>query len=369
MIPRPWLKSKVRQAAHQIIKYTFTQKVLHNISERLRGPSIVFLRCRRVLPRNVLGENHREAKNPGALFPEQLESLLQEMGAKLPFMYLGEALALLRSGKTLDHSVAVLTFDEAYESSIAAALPVLEKMNIPATFFVCSGHLQPDNALIWDEEVHALVEAIGPSPLSLPWMDRQLQTHPASIAYQTGLDLLKHLLPLSQEKRKQRIDSLRQQAKNTPPNNPLDHHITTDSLKTHAAHPLLTFGAHGHSHAPMLSLPAAQLLEELHMCRTTLREICKESYLDVLSFPFGHQNQLAPELIQRAMEAGFEAAFHADEGVVRPGDHLFALPRLLLSKKTRILEAYELQGLSTALDETLLVLTGAEAARGDYLTG
>ena len=369
MIPRKWLQQKTQGSLKQVLRYTLTRKLLHHLSEKLRGPSIVFLRCRRVLPQNAFGEHHREAHNPGALFPAQLERLLQEVCKHLPILYLGEAMALLRAGKVLDRSYAVLTFDEGYRSSLDAALPVLEKMNIPATFFLCTAHLDQENTLMWDEEIHGLLATISPSQLSLPWMDRQLPTYPPDAAYQTGLDLLKHLIHLDDEKRQQRIASLRELAPQGPRPSMLDQHVDLQSLRELADHPLLTFGAHGHSHAPLLSLPTDQLLDDLHLCRQILQKACGKSYVDVLSFPFGHQNQLAPELLQRAMEVGYLGALHADEGVARPGDHIYALPRLLLSKKSRILEAYELQGLSTALDETLLVLTGSESARGDYISG
>ena len=63
------------------------------------------------------------------------------------------------------------------------------------------------------------------------------------------------------------------------------------------------------------------------------------------------------------MAEGFIAALYDGDGVARPGDHLYALPRLLLSQETRILETYELQGLATALDEVLLVVTGSEKSK------
>ncbi|MBL93212.1 MAG: hypothetical protein CMH56_15540 [Myxococcales bacterium] len=369
MIPRKWLKQKTQNSLKKVLKYTLTRKLLHNVSEKLRGPSIVILRCRRVLPQNAFGEHHREAHNPGALFPNQLERLLQEVCKHMPILYLGEAMAMLRAGKVLDRSYAVLTFDEGYRSSLDAALPILEKLNVPATFFLCSAHLEQDQTLMWDEEVHGLLATISPAHLSLPWMDRQLATYPAEEAYQTGLDLLKHLINLSDEKREQRMATLRELAPEGPRPSMIDQHVDLQSLRELADHPLLTFGAHGHTHAPLLSLAPDRLINELHQCRQILRDACGKSYVDVLSFPFGHQKQLAPELLQRAMEVGFLGAMHADEGVARPGDHIYALPRLLLSKKSPILEAYELQGLSSALDETLLVLTGSESARGDYISG
>ena len=369
MIARKWIKKQAQSSIQRLVKYTFTRKWLHLISEKTRGPSIVFLRCRRVLPDNALGREHREASNPGALFPKQLKALLNEIEQSLPFLYLGEAISMLRSGKALDKSYAVLTFDEAYDSSISAALPILEEMNIPATFFVCSEHLQLEKRLTWDEEVHAIIAASSPAPLRLPWMDRQLQTHPQTHAINSANDLLQHLIQLSAEKRLQRLNDLRNLLTSEIHPSPIDTHLAKNSLKHYANHVLLSFGAHGHSHHPLLSMAPQKRIEELMLCRQILTEVCGQSFVDVLSFPFGHQNQISPDLIQDTMSCGFLAALYAGEGVSRPGDHLFALPRLLLSKNTQILEAYELQGLSTALDEALLVLTGSETSRGDTLVG
>ena len=128
MIPRQWFKKQAHASLKQLLKYTFTRRWLHLLNEKTRGHSIVLLRCRRVLPDNALGREHRDAKNPGALFPKQLASLLEEIQQKLQFLYLGEAISKLRSGKALDRSYVVLTFDEGFESSINAALPILEDL-------------------------------------------------------------------------------------------------------------------------------------------------------------------------------------------------------------------------------------------------
>ncbi len=365
MIPRQWFKKQAHTSIQQLLKYTFTRRWLHVLSQKTRGHSIVFLRCRRVLPDNILGKKHRDATNPGALFPKQLASLLEEIQQRLQFLYLGEAISKLRSGKALDQSYVVLTFDEGFESSINAALPILEDMNIPATFFVCSKHLATEDSFMWDQEVHAITQSLSPTPIVVPWMDRQLPTHPSSHATQSANDLLRHLIQLPTEKREQRLRDLKGLCASEIRHPTLDRHINHQELASFAKHSLLSFGSHGHTHHPMLSMTTNTLLAELKQSRTILADVCGQSYVDVLNFPFGSHKQLSPTLIQNVMESGFVAALYDGDGIARPGDHLFKIPRLLLSQKTRILETYEIQGLATALDEALLVLTGSETSKGD----
>ena len=65
-------------------------------------------------------------------------------------------------------------------------------------------------------------------------------------------------------------------------------------------------------------------------------------------------------VIAAAKEAGYRAAFTALNGVCRPGDHLFALPRLAISGRRSAVDAYELMGVSGAVDELLHVVTGSQ---------
>ena len=220
---------------------------------------------------------------------------------------------------------------------------------------------------MWDQEVHAITASLSPNPIALSWMDRQLPTYPASNAAQSAKDLLRHLLQLDPQKREQRITDLRALVATEVRPSILDRHVSQYELNQYAKHTLLSFGAHGHTHQPLLTLDQTSLEQELRLCREIIASVCGQSYIDVLNFPFGNQNQISPGLLQSIMAEGFIAALYDGDGVARPGDHLYALPRLLLSQETRILETYELQGLATALDEVLLVVTGSEKSKGGIL--
>jgi peptidoglycan/xylan/chitin deacetylase (PgdA/CDA1 family) len=64
---------------------------------------------------------------------------------------LGELVGRLERGETLNRHLAI-TFDDGYRDNFENARPVLEKLSLPATFFVVSQWLDSDAWPWWDRE-------------------------------------------------------------------------------------------------------------------------------------------------------------------------------------------------------------------------
>ncbi|MEK9772083.1 MAG: polysaccharide deacetylase family protein, partial [Opitutae bacterium] len=52
--------------------------------------------------------------------------------------------------KNLSNRSICLTFDDGYYDNFSEALPILEKYQIPATIFVCTGNIGTENEFWWD---------------------------------------------------------------------------------------------------------------------------------------------------------------------------------------------------------------------------
>jgi peptidoglycan/xylan/chitin deacetylase (PgdA/CDA1 family) len=92
-----------------------------------------------------------------AEFAEQMEALT-ESGHEV--VSLARALELLRAGPVEGRHVAI-TFDDGYRDNVDNALPVLERLGLPATIFAVTGILDGTGTYHWYRE----------PPAALTWAD------------------------------------------------------------------------------------------------------------------------------------------------------------------------------------------------------
>lgn len=341
---------------------------MHKVSVATRGPAIAFLRCRRLVPETAAGDEHPDRFLNLAMTPSELEASLTDIGRTLRFVHMAEALSALSRGRRMREGAAVLTFDESYAATVELALPVLRKMQVPVTFFVTTGHLDGTTTL-WDSEVEAILRALAPTPLSLSWVDRVLRTDTRATRAASVRRLLRLLASLDEERLDRRLEELRARIDGAIPIDPLDRMLTTRELERISKDSLVSIGAHGHRHLAFASIAGDVRERELTRPREVLRELCGSSFVDVVSYPFGRPPYIDEGAFAAARAAGYQAAFSAENGVARPGSHLFRLPRIAMGPGIRAMDAYELQGMSDAVDELLLVATGSEDRIATELEG
>ena len=330
---------------------------------------MVFWRWRRLLPDTAAGRAHIDTATGAAMTELQLETELKKIQETLEFIHPGEALAELASGTRLPESSAVLTFDESFATTAELAMPVLHRLQIPALFFVSTESIANAGKIgsLWDQDIHALVEDLAPEPIKVPWVDRVLKTETPAQRANAIRRLLLSLVSLDEERIEERIRALYDRLGRQPRTKVLDRMLTGAELEALCQDPLVSVGAHGHLHHAFTSLSDVALQAELRRPRELLREICGPSFVDAVSYPFGRPPYVDERVVTAAQEAGYRAGFTALKGVARPSDHLFWLPRLALGTDGQ--DAYELQGISDAIDELILVASGTESRRFSDIEG
>lgn len=98
---------------------------------------------------------HRVLKEPDPLRPweidrYQFDEQMQALSNYYQILPLSEAMQLLQK-KALPPQAVCITFDDGYEDNVSVALPILQKLNIPATFFIATGFLDGD--IMWNDQV------------------------------------------------------------------------------------------------------------------------------------------------------------------------------------------------------------------------
>jgi peptidoglycan/xylan/chitin deacetylase (PgdA/CDA1 family) len=344
----------------QVARFSVTRRIIHRVSVSTQGESLAFLRLRRLLPNSFAGRTHPDSVQRLSLTPSEFEKTLVACQKTLRFVHPGEALLALGDGKRLKSGSAILTIDESFASTAELGLPILRRLGIPVLFFVTTEPLTSGETL-WDQEVHSILEQSAPHPLSLNWVDRILRTDGLSNRLAAARRLLGLMVTLDEIRLMRRLHELRDRLEAPLHIHSLDRMLNHRELAVLAKDPLVSMGAHGHRHFVMSAISDDALEEELGRPREILRDLCQHAFIDVVSYPFGRKPYFDDRVVQAAQAAGYKGAFTAEPGVARPGDHLFRLPRLPMTGSLTSADAYELQGLTDAVDELLLVLFGAES--------
>ncbi len=174
----------------------------------------------------------------------------------------------LREGRFSQDKVNILlTLDDGYSSWHQEGLPVLERYNLPAVFFVASGFV---------------IAAHQPEAL---------ETYTK--------------------------DNLKLKGKAEP--------LSPEALRDCAKHPFITIGGHSVTHPFMDQISPDRAKEEISEDKRYLENITEHS-CDIFAFPFG-RGCYSDELSKILKESGYSHAVTTHSDFYRPGSDPYRIPR------------------------------------------
>ena len=249
-------------------------------------------------------------------FAEQLEILSREARP----VRLQDLVRARFEGRVPRRAV-VLTFDDGYADNLYQARPLLERYEVPATVFVCTGYA---GRAFWWDEVAQITKSGVPGEKSRA-LDRALDGAQRIEADGKALTwgLYRQLLPLSLSERDRLLDRVRSWA--TSFSVPSDSHraLTDSELTKLFADNLVAAGAHTVSHRPLGILQRQDQAAEILDSKVRLEELLGRP-VSGFSYPNG---SLCPETMQLVREAGFAYACASHNDVAWRGSHVYCLPR------------------------------------------
>jgi len=199
-----------------------------------------------------------------------------------------------------------LTFDDGYLNNFKYALPILEKYNIPASFYITSIHekaeyLFPDfidlirfhtkkKELVFQQHIYRKNRKN-----EFVWNGNSLKNMARTLPYES-LEVL--------------YKTLQEDWYELPPESLEDYWklMTPEALKMIAKHPLFTIWAHGETHASLIDIPFAQAKNEILNSKQILESICEQP-VDEFAFPFGFYSK---ELADYCLEIGYKKVLLVD---------------------------------------------------------
>jgi peptidoglycan/xylan/chitin deacetylase (PgdA/CDA1 family) len=194
-----------------------------------------------------------------------------------------------------------LSFDDGFANNFKYVLPLLEKYQVPATFFITAirqvGHDILWNDLLTLASVEAPAEIIFDDEIYRKYngktfvsalTKRTLSENLRNTGFAAKEKLAEILLPYSSFKRKRSLEDYWLQ-------------MTESEIKELSKSPLATIGSHGYYHNDLAKLPAKQLTEELEKSKDFLASLIHKP-VTALAFPYG---SYSPAVINAARDAGY----------------------------------------------------------------
>ncbi|MGH9463242.1 MAG: polysaccharide deacetylase family protein [Vicinamibacteria bacterium] len=279
-----------------------------------------------------------------AHFNEQMEYLRRHYAV----LSLPKLIELIAAGR-LPRRAVVLTFDDGYADNLFNAKPILDRWDLPATFFVTTGNLGQSREFWWDVLSRLFLEP-GRLPASLNirlnreilswelggsavYTDKDCRCHSTWRA--NGTDdptprhvivraLNKRLYKLPEIEKRQILDQLFTWANASPEGRPSSQTLSPEELICVEDGGLVDVGAHSVTHPVLSALPAATQRDEITLCKFQLEEILGHK---VSSFCYPHGAYTA-ETVALVRSAAFTSACSVVSRPVGPNADPFQLPRI-----------------------------------------
>ena len=198
-----------------------------------------------------------------------------------------------------------LTFDDGLRNNIEVAYPILRRLGIPATFFVCPA-LVDEGRWIWTHEARARLRALGSDAVTIESLVQQMKRmdlHTRRAVEQRLRDETPQYRPSAAER--EAFD------------------VATWAEISGLDPALVTVGSHTLTHPILTTLTEAEAEREICESRAQL-EARLGRPVEVFCYPNGDLDAAAVSLARRT----YRLAVTAEPGVVPPGCDPLLLPRL-----------------------------------------
>ncbi len=236
-----------------------------------------------------------------------------------------------RAAGTLPGNATAVTFDDGYADNLNAALPLLERHDIPATVFILSDFVGSDEETWWDRLEQAIFGAPKlPAEIELQAAGRLVSwRRPVGSPCETGRTQLHQqlydcLAHADTSEREHAIESLWLQLDRRPVLRQSHRPLDATELQRLADHPLITIGAHTRTHPHLARISPERQQDELSGSKTDLEARLGQP-VSIVAYPHGSYNATTTTA---ARAAGFAFAFTTEPRVVPHKLDPLRIPRI-----------------------------------------
>lgn len=269
--------------------------------------------------------NYTKKHLTAQVFQQTLEDL-KENG--LP-VSMDDIVAHHKLGKSLPPRSFAITFDDGFENNYSVAAPILNELQVPATFYITTGFVQ-DNLMSWIDRIERCFEIVEYGMLALPWDSEPVRLNSVHekitllneirdhAKYDPDIDL--DLLASSIAKQLEIEDV-------TKGCDLLDLKMNWEQVAALVESELFSIGGHTHTHQIMSFMDKQELEKEVKQSLQLLQQKCSIQTTQY-SYPEGLEYCYNQEVIEVLIKHGIKCCPTAQLGVNKIEDNLFHLRRI-----------------------------------------
>jgi peptidoglycan/xylan/chitin deacetylase (PgdA/CDA1 family) len=228
---------------------------------------------------------------------------------------------LSRRRDDLPERAVALTFDDGYEDNLRIAVPLLQRYQAPATFFLTTAGLAHPAEYWWDTLERILLQSSTPAALDMIAAGVPLTFETATIEQRLVAHgrLHEKLVHASLHQRDSAIARLKEWAGG---GSPRVRPLVADEVRQLAELPGVTIGSHTVNH---LALPdnGNSRLVEINDCQLELKRITGQP-VEMFAYPYGAVDRETAALVRRSWRWGMSC----DDRVLGDSFDAARVPRL-----------------------------------------
>lgn len=225
-----------------------------------------------------------------------------------------------------------VTFDDGYADNLLNALPILEEVGVPATFFVSTGYLDAGLEYWWDELERLLLKDL-PLPeiftIDDGGLKREWPTGSLAEREKCYTELQPMMKTMTADQRNDWLRHLRRWAGTNEAGRRDCRSMTSEELLQLAKSNWVTIGVHTVTHSCLSALSEEQQREEILTSKSQLESLL-ERPVTTFAYPYGRKDDYNRTSIILCREAGFVRAAANFYGLAYRWTDSMQIPRYLV---------------------------------------
>ena len=199
-----------------------------------------------------------------------------------------------------DDFVVSITFDDGYKDNLTYALPILEKYGVPATIYITTRFPEGDTWMWW-YELWDYILGVDCVMIDFQGKTKKWVTSCSSEKLRCYKDLSNMIMQLEYDEQK----SFAEVVTKLPirPQYP-QLCLNWDEIITLDTHPLVTIGAHTHTHSALAMISEEKSLLEMEQSKAFLENKLGHP-IETVAYPFGTANTATQREFNCAAICGF----------------------------------------------------------------